>query len=161
MKECFKCHRALPLNEFYKHPQMSDGHLGKCKPCTRKDVRDREEVKRATDLDWVLNERKRHREKAEKARESGTATVSNHILRSLRHAAKYPEKTLARTTLGNAIRDGRIKRQPCERCGKRAQGHHDDYSKPLEVRWLCVKHHAEHHVNENDKKIANKFYERH
>jgi ribosomal protein S27AE len=37
-------------------------------------------------------------------------------------------------------------KQPCEVCGNlKAQAHHDDYSKPLQVRWLCQKHHTEHH----------------
>lgn len=36
--------------------------------------------------------------------------------------------------------------QPCERCGaSNAQRHHDDYMKPLAVRWLCPKHHGEAH----------------
>ena len=35
--------------------------------------------------------------------------------------------------------------QPCEVCGESAQRHHDDYSKPLEVRWLCTRHHGEVH----------------
>lgn len=56
-----------------------------------------------------------------------------------------PEKRGAHIAVGNALRDGKLFRQPCEKCGKRAQAHHDDYSKPLEVRWLCTTHHREHH----------------
>jgi RNA polymerase-binding transcription factor DksA len=45
-----------------------------------------------------------------------------------------------------AIKNGRLKRGNCEVCGKeRAFAHHDDYSKPLDVRWLCNYHHSEHH----------------
>lgn len=46
-----------------------------------------------------------------------------------------------------AVRDGLIARKPCEVCGnKRVVAHHDDYTKPLELRWLCHSHHALEHV---------------
>ena len=38
-KICFKCQRALSISEFYVHRGMADGHLGKCKDCTKRDVR--------------------------------------------------------------------------------------------------------------------------
>ncbi len=40
-----------------------------------------------------------------------------------------------------AIKTGVLIKQPCERCGNKAQAHHEDYSKPLLVKWLCPKHH--------------------
>ncbi len=47
-----------------------------------------------------------------------------------------------------AVRSGKIFEQPCEICGsKKVEAHHDDYLKPLDVRWLCRKHHNEHHKN--------------
>ena len=54
----------------------------------------------------------------------------------------------AQGKLRDRVRRGKIKRMPCEICGeKRSQGHHDDYNKPLEVRWLCALHHKRHHMN--------------
>lgn len=55
----------------------------------------------------------------------------------------------ARAKARQALRRGQLERQPCEVCGEHAEMHHDDYSKPLEVRWLCKRHHAEHHRIEN------------
>ena len=47
------------------------------------------------------------------------------------------------------VRKGILIKSSCEVCGeKKVEGHHDDYNKPLEVRWLCRKHHDEHHRNE-------------
>jgi hypothetical protein len=57
----------------------------------------------------------------------------------------YPEKNHARDLVKTKIRQGIIIPQPCEKCGSRGQSHHDDYSKPLEIRWLCTKHHGEVH----------------
>lgn len=59
------------------------------------------------------------------------------------------EKGRASQKLRDAIRQGKIQRQPCEICQKpNADGHHEDYSKPLEVRWLCKTHHAQEHLYE-------------
>ena len=45
-----------------------------------------------------------------------------------------------------SLRNGKIKRKPCEICGERKSfAHHEDYSKPLEVLWLCSKHHRQKH----------------
>ena len=159
MKTCFKCQMNLPITEFYAHKRMADGHLNKCKKCTRKDTADHVALKSATDLEWLLAERERHRLKAVRQRQEGrlTVSVSARRLALLKSAAKYPERTLARRKTANAIRDGKLKRQPCEKCGKKAQAHHDDYSKPLDVRWLCPEHHAEHHRNEREAKIIAAF----
>jgi len=61
-----------------------------------------------------------------------------------RMIAKYPEKYKARYTLRNAIARGEIIKGCCEVCGSpNVESHHDDYSKPLEVRWFCRQHHRE------------------
>ena len=62
-KQCFKCSNVKPLTQFYKHKRMGDGHSNKCKDCTKKDVREREEKLRKNDPDWVEKERVRGREK--------------------------------------------------------------------------------------------------
>ena len=65
-------------------------------------------------------------------------------LSALRSIARYPKRYKARYTLRNAVRLGKVIRQPCEACGDpKSGGHHDDYNKPLEVRWLCPRHHFE------------------
>lgn len=59
------------------------------------------------------------------------------------------EKGIASQKLRSAVRYGKIVRQPCEVCQTpKAQGHHTDYSKPLDVKWLCPKHHREEHLFE-------------
>lgn len=52
----------------------------------------------------------------------------------------------AHTIAKAAERRGELVRQPCEVCGAvKVEGHHDDYTKPLAIRWLCHKHHGEAH----------------
>lgn len=62
-------------------------------------------------------------------------------------AQKNADKRAAHAAVQSAVRSGRLFRQPCEVCGTstRVQAHHDDYSKHLDVRWLCPTHHGEHH----------------
>lgn len=54
----------------------------------------------------------------------------------------------ARDAVKKAIKEGVLKRTPCEICGSttRVEGHHDDYSQPLDVRWLCRSHHSRLHA---------------
>jgi hypothetical protein len=54
---------------------------------------------------------------------------------------------LARNAVCAAVKCGTLKRKPCSVCGKKKaiEGHHEDYSRPLDVIWLCQKHHHELH----------------
>jgi len=62
------------------------------------------------------------------------------------YAARNAEKRKAHAACKAAILAGRLTRCSCEKCGHSpAEAHHDDYSKPLDVRWLCRRHHVEHH----------------
>ena len=65
---------------------------------------------------------------------------------SAERRARAPEKYRARAEFSNAIRSGKVIRQPCSVCGdSESEGHHPDYSKPLDVIWLCIPHHNEEH----------------
>ncbi len=60
--------------------------------------------------------------------------------------ATNPEKSHAHCAVHYALKTGKLIRQPCEICGfPQAEAHHDDYSRPLDVRWLCRRHHADLH----------------
>ncbi len=58
-----------------------------------------------------------------------------------------PEKRTAHMRLNAQISSGKMKRAKCEVCeADKVDAHHDDYSKPLEVRWFCRRHHKAHHL---------------
>jgi len=152
MKECFKCKRHLPLDEYYKHTQMGDGHLNKCKDCTKSDSEKRRKIKEQ-DPKWVLSERKRHREKSERFRIEGRVSKSKQTTKN-EWIKRNPNKRKAHGIVQMALRSGKLHRHPCCICGSKAQAHHEDYTKPLEVIWFCPKHHGEHHANKRDSEIV-------
>jgi hypothetical protein len=64
------------------------------------------------------------------------------------YATLTPEqkvKAIARGKVNRAVYYGELVRQPCEVCGatEGVEAHHEDYSKPLDVNWLCPTHHKE------------------
>lgn len=136
MKQCFQCGLLKELDEFYKHEGMDDGHLGKCKECAkeyarglRSDPSKRERIreydkKRTSDhnrLQWRKEYRKLYRQRA--------------IIKIKAHMIVY-----------RMVKNGTLKKQPCEICGGlNSEAHHADYTKPEIVRWFCFKHHRETH----------------
>ena len=132
MKTCFKCGIEKPRSEFYAHPQMGDGLLGKCKDCTKLDMK----------VDRVTKPRVRTYDR-ERAVLPHRVALRKRVSQAWR--LKYPERSHAHTASGNAVRDGKLpKPSLCEGCGlsKRLEKHHHDYSKPLLVIWLCKPCHA-------------------
>jgi hypothetical protein len=137
MKRCFKCGETKALAEFYAHPMMKDGHLNKCKTCTKRDVRNHS-IARGP----------------EKEREYRNAYIKTPARRNAMNdynreqRVKWPEKMRARNIIDKMLIAGTLQRQPCEVCGttERIHAHHPDYFKPLEVRWLCAKHHKAEHM---------------
>jgi len=141
-KKCFRCHQELSLNDFYAHPQMADGHLNKCKECAKKDISKNR------------NKNIKYYRKYDRERGSRQTKESRRKYRE-----KYPNKCKAHWIVNNSIRDGKLFREPCEHktkkfkeiflmilCGKKnTHAHHDDYLKPLNIRWLCPEHHSEWH----------------
>jgi len=139
MKRCFKCGLVKELSEFYPHKRMMDGHLNKCKTCTKSDVSARAQVK-LQDPDWVAAERERCRIKQEAYRKAGLAAPVSRESRE-RWMAKNAHKVKAERAVANAHK--RMKVKPPEHCSKCGQPgdlerHHPDYSKPLEIEWLCT-----------------------
>lgn len=133
-KECFKCNIVKPLSEFYKHKQMADGHLNKCKDCAKKDVKGH----RVANIDRI-----RAYDRARGARQD------KEYLRQWRR--KYPNKARAHLAVARAIRKGLLFAEACETCGAdKAVAHHDDYAKPLNVRWLCQPCHKQWHAKNGE-----------
>jgi len=88
-------------------------------------------------------------ERVKKYRDSGgIKKIREAVYRSVE---KHKEKQSARAKLHYWIKKGLIKKpKHCEKCKEeKIEAHHTDYSKPLEVLWLCKKHHRQEHEKEN------------
>jgi len=147
MKQCFKCLAHKPLVDFYKHPMMLDGHLNKCKECAKRDVAENIKIRR-TDKDWVANERARCREKSKRQRAIRPTKQSSKKSKEdwcIRNAHKRSAQIIAY----RAKKSGKIlAKSACEDCDKpsgKLQMHHEDYSKPLDVVFLCTECHGKRH----------------
>jgi len=134
MKRCGTCRQEKPLSEFGKDKYRSDGLRWQCHPCQAESCRSYYESHSAKRRRWARENAHRY-SRTKRIRRHGT------------------EKENARRTLREAVEHGDIvKPSACQGCGKvlpkrKLQGHHPDYSKPLEVRWLCAKCHcAEHRI---------------
>lgn len=133
-KECFKCKTVKSLEEFYKHSAMADGHLNKCKECTKKDVG-------------------RHREQnIEKIRAYDRARgILPHRLALAAKVQKLwrsedRRRSAAHNAVARAIRNGSLSKENCVRCGSnKSVAHHEDYNKKLDVMWLCMPCHKQRH----------------
>lgn len=141
MKECVKCHKEKPIEEYYKHPKTADGHFGKCKECAkaygRKHRRENESVQEY--------DRRRYHE--DPKRRAATNASNERIAAT----PKGRKQKAARTAVKDALRGGKItKPTECSQCNQtkdRIEGHHEDYDKKLEVIWLCTLCHRRYHFS--------------
>ena len=131
-KWCYACNKTLTLNDFYKCKSTKDGLASACKKCS---VR--------------LYKEYRHknieasREKKRKYYITYYAANRERLLLKAKNRKRNRPHERARDTLSKAVKRGHIKKpNKCSDCGfvldkKKIHGHHHDYSKPLDVVWLC------------------------
>lgn len=133
MKECFKCHKTKYLDDFYKHPRMADGHLNKCKECTKQDIK--KSVFRNREY-YAAYDKARNRtpeRKAWKRAKTAEWRKDNPLAHSAHKAVQ------------NALAKGILKKGLCHCDSNKVEAHHPDYNRPLFVIWLCNKHHKHIH----------------
>lgn len=126
-KTCRGCNRTLPLDHFWRRQRGRDGFNPRCKDCLAKTPE-----QRAADREYT--------------RRWNQANPERHEAGVQAYCRRHPERRAARNAVYYATKRGKLERQPCEVCGDSdSQAHHDDYSRKLEVRWLCRTHHGETH----------------
>lgn len=132
MKKCNICDTDKEDSEFYKG-------LKQCKPCY---------------IAKVKNYRSKNIEKVRAYdRKRGNRQAPGYLKE---YRSNFPKKYRATNMVNNAIRDGKLFKEPCEVCGREefVHAHHDDYAKPLNIRWLCAAHHQQWHAEHGEAKNA-------
>ena len=164
VKHCGKCKKSKPLIEFSPKAKW-------CRPCVKEyrhqyylankgkenqrtmaylaTPKGKEKAKQyAKNYASTPEGRKKKNEYARKYRktEKGKTTLKKGIDKYLR---LHPHVKKAKEIVRYHIRTGRIKKEPCLICNTtdNLQAHHEDYSKPLEIIWLCRTHHKQYHLS--------------
>ena len=132
----------LPLDNFYKHKGMADGHLNKCKECVKKRVNNHREL----NIESIRN--------YDVLRANFPNRKSLNLATIKRRQQEVPGYQKAHSAVARAIKSGTLVRSSvCQVCGAngKTEGHHNDYQETLKVLWLCVRCHRSYHCGKNSK----------
>lgn len=100
-------------------------------------------------LGYIEPKEKKVRVPKEKVVKPPRTRINDGLTSMQRYRKDNKLKIKARSIIFVELRSGRLKRQPCSVCGHEfsIEAHHDDYSKPLDIIWLCKLHHTERHYS--------------
>lgn len=133
--KCYKCKIEKELSEFHKDNARPNQRRHTCKMCVK--IHDSARYHR----DPTAN---KAQTKAYRKTANGAASISKA---TKKYKKNNPNKYWAHWKTTYAIKSKKLFKQPCEECGEvRVHAHHDDYLKPLNVRWLCTGHHQQWHA---------------
>lgn len=141
MKICCRCEKEKPLTRFFKNRRSKDGLTYHCADCANSwnratYARDRERIQ-ATNKKWRENNQDKHREA--------------HNMATRKYEINNPKIRYAQVRVRESLKQRKLAKKGCEVCLKiygieaPAHAHHSDYNKPLELLWLCPKHHKAWH----------------
>lgn len=163
MKFCYACKQDKPLADFGKNRSKKDGLATECKTCKSRQSKKYHAANRDEHCKkmrvWRNGNLGQCQEKARAYARSEIGRGNNNratrkyydghkvqcAARAKKRNSENPEKYKAEYIIGNAIRLGKVIRpKRCQACDKKGlpHAHHPDYSKPLDVIWLCRKCHG-------------------
>lgn len=126
-KKCITCGIEYPLSFYYKDHRNLDGLYNRCKKCHQ----------RATNKFRIEHKELYRQYEVKYYEESGMGVYTRQ---------KYYKQIKARQIINNALVAGTMVKYPCVVCNDiKSEAHHEDYDKPLEIWWLCKKHHMLRH----------------
>lgn len=133
-KKCASCNQSKPLTEFHKNKGHKDGLNSYCNACSYEKY-----------TEWRLKNKERYNKLISEYHKKKRAEIPGiYNKHRNNNRKKYPEKAKAQGIITYELKRGRLTKKPCIICNEeKVEAHHPDYSKPLEVVWLCKKHHVE------------------
>lgn len=148
-KRCSKCSEVKPLSFFTRDNSRNPPCRHLCKVC--------ESAYETSD------ERKLQRNNYNKSRRDHPIAREREKRHAVAYRTRYPEKEMAKQAVRRAVARGALMvPDSCEICGSKPgynriggrllHAHHEDYSRPLEIRWVCISCHAAEH---SDRALAN------
>jgi len=146
-KKCIKCDKVIDISKFHIQKKSKYGVRNTCKKC----VSIYSKLYRINNIEKIKEYDNNRPNRLERIEYNKLISKTDHgkmIKKKCidNYNSKFPEKMIARRMVSNGIRDGKITKKPCSICGdKKSQAHHDDYSKPLDIVFLCDIHHKERH----------------
>jgi hypothetical protein len=128
IKICKNCKEPKPLHDFFRQAATSDGHQARCKDCEK--IRAQKKYEASKEI------------RKSQMRENFEANRSLYYQRQSVLAKKYPDRTKARQAVSNAVYRKELVKSPCVFCANvKSEAHHPDYSRPLDVVWMCRRCH--------------------
>lgn len=148
-KVCSECGQEKPLSEFNKRRSNKDGHQDRCRACFSRYNKARYHADPQRFIDGV----RKYREE----------NLENVFATRMDMCERNPNHKNANMAVDLAIKLGYISRPDyCMGCGlpsseSRVTAHHHDYSKPLEVVWVCSKCHRQLDANRREREGLSRF----
>lgn len=167
-KKCPMCRENKESVDFYKCATRHDGISVYCRDCTKKKQRANKEyfrlyqekkrnsTRRYKKTNIIAKDNSEYNRKYYKKRYLNDSDFRESIIeRQKKYRERNKYKCDSRSTLNIAVKRGDIKKEPCVVCGDiNSVAHHEDYSKPLSVIWMCQKCHINYHLgNINKEKV--------
>jgi hypothetical protein len=136
MKMCTRCKKEKPQSHFGKNKTSNDGLSLWCVDCMKFNHRR-----------WRNNNREKLRENSAKERKRLGAEGKKYQADWMKkNRLKHKDRVYARNTVYTAVKAGTLIKTHCVYCGDtEVEAHHNDYSKRLDVMWLCRAHHSAWH----------------
>jgi len=150
-KQCYCCNIEKDISDFHKRKLSRDGRATWCKLCAKKHQQEYHRQNKSKSTAYAKEYRLNNYERLIKYDRLRSKTIKRKQLHKEcdnRYRKIHLLKYKAITAAGNAIRDKKlVKKTHCERCGKktRLHKHHEDYSRPLQIVWLCQPCHILRH----------------